>query len=865
LHTSDPDVTVTDPTYAYDQNLTTYAHFLYSGVDAYPAFELHTFDISEANTSQPIIRVDIKMKYSTTISSKDDMYRIGIYVGGYGPTVLKDFTRDNTPLDVYNWTNVADPSPGGWSWADIADLKITVDVEKTGGPDSGGDFYEYEAWVIVISGAAALPHVFVAGADPSGNITDYTLTPQPKTILRPDGDGTFWDWIGTPTDSYLDWAEEAQDGDSSYFYTDMEDMSRSSTLQNLGAVTYSIAKVRVVIFARSNVTTDDMVAPTLVIGGIEFEGKAQSVTTTYSEYTSEWGKNPDTGDFWTWEDIDGLEAGVISLMGPDMEWDTGMEIRVTQLYVEVYFTRLTVEIWVDNVMDLWGWQFELSFNPDVIQGVEVQPGLPVELGPFLGSEGGAVGQLPGPGWNNTIGKLWLTGAYLLVTRDTTIAPDGAGRLAMVHFLVVGQGETDIRLDEMTGLKDPWGEWIIQGRDYVEDGYFRNIDLTLMPTASFTVNPAPEGFNTTLDGTSSSPAPGRTIVTFKWYIWSAFRSDLDTLIISETIVDHVFMRGTWPVTLTVIDDVGAVGTTTVYVTIPAHDVAIFSIETNATMARYPMVLYADIGEMLEVNVTVVNEGDFNETGLTVEAYWKVFYAGQYQYGSIGPPIVIDLATGQNTTLTFYWNTEGRNITHPDTYTILANVTTVPYEYDTADNERESLGHRIRFHDIAITSVATNVTDTITPGDIVEITVTVVNEGDFNETDLTVTVYYDNTIIDTQLIDYMENRTYGDYPRPKTWEKTLTFIWDTSGVPGQTYTIKATVTVVQDDYDPNDNTYIDGEVTVVAVVPEFPLGGALMIAAAIAIIYIWWKRRHGATSKTSISARLKRKPSNIALTI
>jgi len=109
----------------------------------------------------------------------------------------------------------------------------------------------------------------------------------------------------------------------------------------------------------------------------------------------------------------------------------------------------TVDIMVDSVTQLWLFEFELTFNPDVIQGVWYieSIGWPVEPGySFLESAGGFAMVSGGQGWNNTIGKLWLNGAYL-ATKDPGICPNATTPqvLATVTFEVVGKGETDILL------------------------------------------------------------------------------------------------------------------------------------------------------------------------------------------------------------------------------------------------------------------------------------------------------------------------------------------------------------------------------------------------------------------------------------
>jgi len=96
-----------------------------------------------------------------------------------------------------------------------------------------------------------------------------------------------------------------------------------------------------------------------------------------------------------------------------------------------------------------------------------------------------------------------------------------------------------------------------------------------------------------------------------------------------------------------------------------------------------------------------------------------------------------------------------------------------------------------HDIAVTSVTPDPTE-VDVGDSVTINVTVANQGDYNET-FDVTVYYDNTTIETETDISLENGT----------STTLTFTWDTTGVAKGTYTIKAEA-ILDLDEDTADNT-------------------------------------------------------------
>ena len=101
-----------------------------------------------------------------------------------------------------------------------------------------------------------------------------------------------------------------------------------------------------------------------------------------------------------------------------------------------------------------------------------------------------------------------------------------------------------------------------------------------------------------------------------------------------------------------------------VNIGIHDIAVTNVACNSTIV--------DFGDVVAINVTVANEGDFTET-FDVATYYD--------------DVVIDIQTGigldegAETMLTFYWDTK---YVAGGTYTIKAEATPVPNEVNTTNN-------------------------------------------------------------------------------------------------------------------------------------------------------------------------------------
>ncbi len=99
-----------------------------------------------------------------------------------------------------------------------------------------------------------------------------------------------------------------------------------------------------------------------------------------------------------------------------------------------------------------------------------------------------------------------------------------------------------------------------------------------------------------------------------------------------------------------------------------------------------------------------------------------------------------------------------------------------------------------HDIAVISVTPYPTK-VGLGELVNVTVIIENQGTENE-NFTVTVYYDNTTIETQNVT-------NSAPNTST---PLTFVWNTTGITAGTYSINATASAVPGETEPDtaDNT-------------------------------------------------------------
>jgi PKD repeat protein len=206
---------------------------------------------------------------------------------------------------------------------------------------------------------------------------------------------------------------------------------------------------------------------------------------------------------------------------------------------------------------------------------------------------------------------------------------------------------------------------------------------------------------------------------------------------------------------------------------------------------PSTSWAYQGWPVDVSVTARNNGNISES-FNVKAY--------YASNLIGTVPIVNLPSNGETTIVFHWDTTG---VAEGNYTISAEATMVPFEYNTTNNQFTDGNVQIftAIRDVAITNVITS-RGWVYPGVPVNITVTAKNLGDVTES-FDVRVYYDANLLATRSIIDLPSGT----------ETVEVFTWNTSGLtPCNNYTISAEATTVPYEYNTTNNVYVDGFVKI-----------------------------------------------------
>jgi hypothetical protein len=606
--------------------------------------------------------------------------------------------------------------------------------------------------------------------------------------LRPDGDGTYTDW----TNNWDDWNEtNAQ----TYVIANADAMYESSTLQNHTTQIYNIGQVRVTVVARNNITaSDEKVQIMLVIGGTRYYGDFFNVTSAPKKYTSAWERNPATDSAWTWSDIDSLEAGVASVQN-GTAW-TG-EIRISELYVEPIqppIVDVDVDTIYQNITSRGPWKVSLSVT----------------------DSDGIVG--------TTTNDVTIKGHDVAAVLVTTVAPKTTWPPGMPY----------VEIDEIV----PVNVTVENRGDFSEQhSPSSNFTVTVFYTATLGGGEGiEEGIIGTVNITTPLAAKANTTLTFQWgtsgrnithprpHILYANVTRVryeykvgDNLVTEETeghrvrfhdvaiteveVYPHSTLRpdgdGTftdWTGTYEDWDDWPEHNGDTDYISVTAD-----ALNQSSTLEDHLLETWS----IERVRVTIVARK--NESASNARVRMMIAIGGEAY-----------VSTGKSLTTSYseYFN---------DWKTNPATGSEWTWQYvDLLEVGVSSYATTAWTGEARVTQLYVEVFGTAGPvsrGELAEVAVTVENEGDFSETDIDVTAYYDGDSIGTQTIYLLTNSSYGSGTGASPFATAnytirLKFGWNTTGISIEDYTVSADISLVPDEYDPYDNTYVNGIMGLIA---------------------------------------------------
>jgi hypothetical protein len=209
----------------------------------------------------------------------------------------------------------------------------------------------------------------------------------------------------------------------------------------------------------------------------------------------------------------------------------------------------------------------------------------------------------------------------------------------------------------------------------------------------------------------------------------------------------------------------------------HDVAV----TSWVFKFLPLKDVAIVGHPLPINVTVSNEGSYDEfVSLTV-----------YYDSTVINSTTFTLAKGPTSnTSSFTWNTSGLP---PDDYNITATAT-ITVDNDLSDNNKIKTIPLLQIHDVAVVNREPDIIEVPRRGnvsDTVPINVTVENVGSYTETFNVSTYYCPWGDVNYTIIVLPNGKNYTTVTDLACTENTtILFTWNTTGVAPDFYTIKVT---------------------------------------------------------------------------
>lgn len=512
-------------------------------------------------------------------------------------------------------------------------------------------------------------------------------------------------------------------------------------------------------------------------------------------------------------------------------------------------TTFIVNATLENITDLWNWQVKIFFNPDVLECTDafIPPDSPFKFA-----------LSPTPSIDNDAGFVMLGSTQL----SGMPSEDGSGTLACIEFHVKSKGVSNLNFDEtLTYLKNPGMQFIPAN---LEDGYFSNwippppaklyvnparvVNPMLTPCNNFTVNisiinatdlyawqltvPFPTAIINALNVTEGPLLKSGGTTVFEYDIIHTVNATHGVVLMRCNITDGTGVNGNGDLaTITFhVEDFGETS-------IPIIDEVLYdsldsALPHDTFNGYFNNMLIAKLSveppEIIDPTLIPCSEFDINITLDDVEDIKSCQFNLTYNTEPLTvigitffkvlnqiptPSMILDDQAG------FIWV----KLIYPNTITTYSPLPLIKITFHvdafgiswlnlTDTRIKDSLGqpiiHEVQngyfasvIRDIAIIDVKTYST-LVYQGWLTYINVTVKNEGDLTET-FDVKAFYDVTLINMITVENL----------PPNENMTITFTWDTAGVPAcSNYTISAEAVPVLYETDLEDNILTDGVVEV-----------------------------------------------------
>ncbi len=344
--------------------------------------------------------LSVQMNFTSIVGGCS--YRILVGVGSASTTLQSWTGISQVTPQVISWERVTEPNDGWWNQSDLSNMRINVETQRTKSPGSG-TFTIYEVWALI----------------------------SPPTVNSYPGNHEGTATVSSPTLAY---------DKNQMTYASISAPSTTATYFAVKAfnVTTLNEYATINIQMRYNVTTwNSKYRIYLYIGTTSLNLQILTNTNQTEPIVRTWvGVCEPNDGVWSAADISNMQIRVevrktlTTGTCTFQEYDTWVTIPEDSFTIRAHVSGVLVSL------PLYAWQFNLTFNKDVLQVESVSEG------PFLKQAG--VTSLAGVSIDNDIGWVFVGCAL-----DDWYGggADGSGVLATVTFKTVAKGNSMLNFSE----------------------------------------------------------------------------------------------------------------------------------------------------------------------------------------------------------------------------------------------------------------------------------------------------------------------------------------------------------------------------------------------------------------------------------